>query len=227
MYKKFLLILSCAALIFIVSSANSAQMALNFYPAYFNQLDFENYIIRRNPKVNKAFVPRIARAIIHFSNSSNLDALTVLAMIAEESAFYRNVTGPSGEICLMQIMPNIWIYNNDNSDNLVDAGILKPVRYKKGKHWYKRKPENALWNINRCIAAGTHILTVKRRECQLWDALDRLRGRGYHTIQECMIRRYNGGSKTLKYYRRVASTVGDYYFYTVANGLQNPITAMN
>lgn len=181
------------------------------------QADFERYILKKNRNINKMFVEPIAKWIVYYSVIRGLDPFTVLSIVNVESSFWKNKKGKSGEIGLMQPSPRHWVHDKRNKKSLQSVGIVKPPTKK------NPNPEVELFVIAKNISAGTYILTMMRSSCEIWEAQGRLIAKDYHDVNECMIRRYNGGHKrrTKAYYQKVTATLGDYYYFAKTNSLRS------
>lgn len=195
----------------IPTSANSLELlnrnkfrSQTIYQApMLNTRNFEDFIVfisRRNKNIIK-YKTRIAKIIFENAYKYKLDPLTILALLANESKYKWWKKGELDELGMGQVRPSIWLAKR-NRDNLHKAGIV-----------LRHKPHQLKF-IGKGIQSTSHILSVYRRLCTKWKRQKRLRRRGYRDINECMIRRYNGSSKdTYKYYIRVASYIGRYYYF--------------
>jgi hypothetical protein len=227
MFKKFTISLILLPILMFLTLGEldngSAKMRNLVVPGYIDHRDFEKYILKRNPRVNPLFVPQIAKSIVYWSVRRYLDPFTVLGIIAEESSFWKNKKGTSGEIGLMQVSPAHWVHDKKNTKSLVSAGIIKKPTLKNSN------PEIELYNVDKTISAGTYILDVNRDSCKIWKRRGQLQAKDFHNINECMIRRYNGGGKerTREYYRKITSSVGDYYYFALSNGLSTVPTLIS
>lgn len=175
-----------------------------------NFYNFRKYIIKSNPRVNRTLLNSIVRNILHYSEVYGLDPITVLAVMKTESGYRRWARGDDGELCLMQVNPNVWVSDESNPDRLGMVGIVK-LNSKNGNY----NPVAALLGISTCISAGTYILSKKRSICENWYRRRILRRRGHDSVNSCMIVRYNGirGFKGRNYYEKVTAAVGDYYYF--------------
>lgn len=69
-----------------------------------------NIVSRNLPKKNQSKADKIAKAIIEESNKYDIDPIFVASVIKTESSFNHLAVGTSGEIGLMQLMPNTGEY---------------------------------------------------------------------------------------------------------------------
>ena len=184
----------------------SVKSVQKLYTPDVNPENFERFIVfasDANARVYK-YRARIADQIFVWAHQYEIDPLTILAILARETHFRYWRTGASGEIGIGQINPPVWL-DPKNRYNLFNAGILK------------RGEEKKLRYIGRNIRATAHVLNVNRTVCFKWHDAGTLKAKGYRTINECMIRRYNGNTNTHKYYVGVTSFVGKFYFFVRNN----------
>lgn len=204
MNKIILTVVFCIFLTITSSTSVSAKPKIPIYnTAYLQQKkinieNFAKYVVY--VKENKKYVKRIVNVIFKYAKRYNIDPLTLMVIINTESHFDYRAKGKDGEIGLGQIMPTIW-FDRKNHENLYDAGIID-----EGK-------EHQLKWIGKNIQSTAHIFNAKRTECFKFHINGTLKKRGYRTITECSIRRYNGSRNTMDYYVKVTSNLGQYYYF--------------
>lgn len=166
------------------------------YPPDVTKKNFAEFIRfkNRNKYLKDKNITRIVHVIFEQSEKYKFDPLTILAIMGVESTYWYRAKGPQKEKGLMQVHPD-WLKGRNN---LIDAGILKK--------------ESELFYIGRGVQAGLYVLNKKRNICLNFYSKKILAKMGYKTINECIIRRYNG-SRNRPYYTKVASYIGDYYFF--------------
>lgn len=174
------------------------------YTKEINPENFEAFILfvsRNNRRIFK-YKKRIINVLFENSLRYNLDPVTLLSLLAHESKYKWWKKGGVGELGLGQVRPSIWLHKR-NENNLHKAGIVQ-----------RSKPFQLKY-IGKGIHSTAHILVVYRKLCQKWNRRGQLRWRGYRTVNECMIRRYNGSNKkdTYKYFVNVTSYIGRYYYF--------------
>ena len=69
-----------------------------------------NLVQRNSKKKNKARIEKITKAILEESNRYNIDPVFLASIIKTESGFNHLAKGSSGEVGLMQLMPNTGEY---------------------------------------------------------------------------------------------------------------------
>lgn len=177
------------------------KAVLQLYTKEINPEYFEEFVslVGRSKKIEK-YKKRIVRLIFYNAVRFDLDPLTLLALFAHESKFAWWKKGDLDELGMGQVRPSVW-FNKRNQHNLHKAGIVS-----------RRKPYQLKY-IGKGIHSTAHILNVYRNLCKKWERQKRLRRRGYRSVNECMIRRYNGSRNTHKYYVSVSSYVGRFYYF--------------
>ncbi len=160
---------------------------------------FPDFIQYSNKRTKREYARKITSHIFKNAARYGHDPITLLALMKVESEFIRTAKSKAGAIGLMQVLPKVWVYNKENEQNLITKKIIK---HKKQLYWTKKN-----------IQAGSFILKEIRKTCQRWKKRKTLIGRGFRSINECMIKRYNGKEGN-SYYEKVTSTIGDYYYFT-------------
>lgn len=159
--------------------------------------NFGKYIKHKNIKISSRHVDRIIKKIIQNSKKFKIDPLTILMIMEVESNFTYNAINKNDK-GIMQVNEKIWVKDKQNPNNLIKKGIIN----------HKKE----LLYIGKNIDSGSFILSENRKSCEIWKDRKKLIGRNYKTVNECMIKRYNG-KKGHYYYKKVTSSIGDYYFF--------------
>jgi len=187
-------------------------------------LKFKQYILNKNPYFKTILLPSVVNNIFEYSEQYGIDPITVLAIMYVESTYKIKAKGKRGEVCLMQVDPEVWVHDDENFFNLKNVGIVKNTKNE------KVNPATELWNPGKCIQAGVYILSLAKETCEIWESKEVLKKRGYYSINHCMIIRYNGakrGSLKRDYYQKVTSVIGDYYYFNSIDDKKNLIVFLN
>lgn len=177
-----------------------------------NVENFENFIKYRNNRIPPWIVTRIVEVIFKWSKFFNVNPLLVLGVMGNESAYNRLAKGPAKEAGLMQINPIWWVNNKDNKYDLIKMKFVRNLK--------------ELTYIGKNVKSGTFIMSIIKDKCEKLRYRLQIKKYGFYTTNKCMIIKYNGRTD-LKYYYRVASVIGDYFFFIRSYEGENSLLAYN
>lgn len=144
-------------------------------------LKHANFIITENPEISYTHALQIVDAVHEASEKYGVTQQIILCLMSVESAYIKNSKSSKGALGLMQVYPKVWLTKQENSKDLVSAGIAETKK--------------DLLDVETNIMAGAYILRVY---------LDEAAKKNIRNPYKYAITRYYGGYKNSHYTKTMA-----------------------
>ncbi|WP_298752076.1 hypothetical protein [uncultured Arcobacter sp.] len=162
--------------------------------------NIKSYIMEINRRIPESIANDMATAFIKIGKDNNMNPLTLVFIADAESDF--RIDADSGQASgSMQVNLSVWY------DKLVEEGIIKQKR--------------DIYNVYNGIDAGRYVYQHYKDICDEYKSENRLRGLGFHSVEECASRKYFGitiknGKPTkssIEYYKKFEQAIVNYFIY--------------
>ena len=180
--------------------------ALDLTELFKNKVLIKEYMLFVNPKLD----PEVADQIIVYIHDEaekypHVSEAIIFFTMEIESNFTVGALSKDGAMNLMQVMPTIWLENENpkNRDHLGHIGITDRKR---------------LNTVKGNIMAGAWVLNVYAEQCVKieYNQPKKFKAKGWNTIAQCTSQKYFGGNHKW-YYGRLKRAAGNFWFWVMNN----------